>query len=234
MAARRKAVYVENIVVEYRGPRGYQSVGTGELPESRYHTAGRAVKSVVEALLRTEDAPDPVEVMFTIGTHTGAMFRVYLDVENDGLTVAHQCHSYAANGFLEDVGRQTGWPNVAAALKSLHEAVEEGSLHGDALSEYVRSEFVPKLRRWQDCLRRRDEWDDRELERVAKSVERATKLDTVVDGPERSPLDDMLDAKVRASDPVAEALNKDALMDIDYLDIPAASELEGDEKCRKT
>ena len=233
MAARRKAVYVEGIYVEYRGPRGYQSVGTGELPESRFHTAGKAVKTVMEALLRTGAGPDPAEVMFTIGTHTGAMFRIYLDVKNGGLTVAHQCHSDAANGFLEDVGRQTGWPNVAAALKSLHEAVEDGSLHGDALDEYVRSEFVPKLRRWQDCLRRRGEWDDRELERVAKSVERATKLDTVMDGPDRSPLDDMLDAILRASDPVAAALNKDFLMDIDYLDIPAKSELEVDEKCKK-
>ena len=91
--------------------------------------------------------------------------------------------------------------------------------------------MVPKLRRWQDCLRRRDEWDDRELERVAKSIERDTKLDTVMDGPEPSPLDDVVNAIIRANDPVAAALNKDALMDIDYMDIPAA-EPEGEERCK--
>ena len=193
------------------------------MPESSFHTAGGAVKSVMKALLRTGDAPDPVEVMVTIGTHTGAMFRVYLDVTNNVLSVA--------NGFLVDVGKQTGWPKVAVALSGLHKAVEDGSLSGDALNDYVRSDFVPKLRWWQDCLRRRDEWDGRELERMAKSIERATKLDTVMDGPEPSPLDDVLDAILRADDPVTAALNKDALMDIDYMDIPAV-EPEGGEKCK--
>ena len=170
--------------------------------------------------------------MFTIGTHTGAMFRVYLDVENDGLTVAHQCHSDAANGFLVDVGRQTGWRNVAVALNTLQKAVGDGRLSGDALNEHVRSDLVPKLRRWQDCLRRRDEWDDRELERVAKSIERATKLDTVMVGPEPSPLADVVNGILRANDPVAAALNKDSLMDIDYMDIPAV-EPEGEESARR-
>ena len=171
------------------------------------------------------------------------MFRVYLEVENDGLTVAHQCHSYAANGFLDDVGRQTGWPNVSAALKSLHEAVEEGSLIGNALKERVRSEFIPGLRQWGDCMRQQDDWDAPELERVARSIERSTGLDTVTDGPEPNPLNDVIDAILRAADPVAALLDESMLMALDYMDIPAAldpqtgedlkmAELRGGEACK--
>ena len=242
MTARRKAVYVEGIYVERGGSGGYQSVGVEGLPDSRFHTAGGAAKSILKAL-RTEVAPDALEVFFVLYTATGAGFRVHLNAEHDELSVAHQCHSDMANDFLDDVGRETGWPNVAVALNALQEAVENGALSGDALAERVRSEYVPGLRQWQDCLRQRDDWDEAELDRVAKSIERATKLDTATSGPEHSPLDDVINAILRADDPVAAVLDEGTLVELGYMDIPVAldpltnedlkmAEIHGGETCK--
>ena len=97
-----------------------------------------------------------------------------------------------ANDFLEDVGRETGWPNVAVAVNWLHDAVEDGRLSGDAIEERGRAEFIPRLRQWGGCMRQRAEWDEPELERVAMSIERSSGLDTVTDGPEPSPLNETM------------------------------------------
>ena len=155
MAPRRKAVYVESIYVERGGRGGYQSVGVNDLPAKRFHTAAGAARRVIKAL-RTKVAPGSLEVFFVLYTATGAGFRVHLNAEHDELSVAHQCHSDMANDFLDNVGRETGWTNVATALHTLKKDVGNGVLSGDALEEHVRTEFVPKLRQWQDCLRQLD------------------------------------------------------------------------------
>ena len=80
---------------------------------------------------------------------------------------------------------------------------------------------------------------------MAKSIERATKLDTVTSGPEHSPLDDVINAILRADDPVAAVLDEGALVELDYMDIPVAlnpltnadlnmEEISGGETCSKT
>ena len=233
---------VDNLFVTKRGTPGYWPVSEGALPETRFHTAGGAARSVMKAV-RSGIAPEAEELFFTLTTDKGAGFRVHVNCEQDGLSVAHQGHSDMANDFLDDVGRQTGWPNVAIALDALQKAVENGVLSGDSLEEHVRTEFVPKLRQWQDCLRQRDDWDEAELDRVAKSIERATKLDTVTSGPEHSPLDDVINAILRADDPVAAVLDEGALMELDYMDIPVAldpltnedlkmAEIHGGETCK--
>ena len=245
MAKRRKAVYVDNIYIEHGGAGGYQHVGGEGLLDSRFPTAGGAAKRVLKAL-RTVTAPDDASrVFFDVGTSTGAIFRVYVNCEGDEVTVSHQGHSDMANDFLDDVGRETGWPNVAVALNSLHRAVENGELHGAALEERVRTEVIPGLRQWRDCLRQRDEWDKSELDGVAKSIELATGLDTVTKEPEPSPLDAVIATMLRADDPVAAVLDEAVLMEIDYMDIPLAIDLqtgeylemaglEGGEACKKT
>ena len=244
MAPRRKAVYVESIYVERGGRGGYQSVGVDDLPASRFHTTGGAARSVLKAL-KTRLAPDAAEAFFDIHTGTGAAFRVHLNVEHDELTVAHQCHSDTANDFLDDVGRETGWPNVAAALDALQKAVKDGVLAGEALEERVRSEYIPGLRKWQECLRQRDEWDGPEHQQVTEAVEKAVKLEAVMDGPEPSPLHGVISAILRADDPVAAVLDVGTLVELDYMDIPVAlnpltnadlkmEEISGGETCSKT
>ena len=127
-----------------------------------------------------------------------------------------------ANDFLDDVGRETGWPNVAAALDALQKAVKDGELAGEAIEERVRSEYIPGLRKWQECLRQRDEWDGTEHQQVAEAVEKAVRLEAVMDGPEPSPLDDVISAILRADDPVAAVLDEGILAELDYMDIPVA------------
>ena len=180
MAPRRKAVYVESIYVERGGRGGYQSVRVDDLPGKQVPHHGRRCQERPEGS-QDPPGPDAAEAFFDIHTGTGAGFRVHLNVEHDELTVAHQCHSDMANDFLDDVGRETGWPNVAAALDALQKAVKDGVLAGEALEERVRSEYIPGLRKWQECLWQRDEWDGPELQQVAEAVEKAVKLEAVMD-----------------------------------------------------
>ena len=181
-----------------QGTPGYRHVPTDRLPAQEFHTAGGAARSVLKAM-KSNVAPEAVELFFVLHTDTGAGFRVHVNCEHDDVSVAHRGHSDMANDFLDDVGRQTGWPNVAVAVNRLHEAVEEGRLIGDALKERVRSEFIPGLRQWGDCMRQRDDWD----------------------APEPNPLNDVIDAILRAADPVAALLDESMLMELDYMDIPA-------------
>ena len=196
----------------------------GDLDERRFHTVGGAARSVLKAV-KSDHAPDALEVFFVLHTDTGAGFRVHLNCEHDELSVAHQGHSDMANDFLDDVGRQTGWPNVAIALDRLHKAVESGELRGEALNARVRSEFIPGLRTWRDCMRQRDEWDEPDLARVAQSIEIATGFDTVTSGPEPSPPDVVIAAILRADDPVAAAVDEAVLMELDYMDLAEAIDL---------
>ena len=212
---------IESVYVAEQGTPGYRHVPTDRLPAQEFHTAGGAARSVLKAM-KSNVAPEAVELSFVLHTDTGAGFRVHVNCEHDDVSIAHRGHSDMANDFLDDVGRQTGWPNVAVAVNRLHEAVEEGRLIGDSLKERVRSEFIPGLRQWGDCMRQRDDWDEPELERVARSIERSTGLDTVTDGPEPNPLNDVIDAILRAADPVAALLDESMLMELDYMDIPAA------------
>ena len=219
--ARRKTVSIESIYVADQGIPGYRHVPTDRLPAQKFHTAGGAVRSVLKAM-KSNVAPAALEVFFVLRTDTGAGFRVHVNCEHDDVTVAHQGHSDMANDFLDDVGRETGWPNVAIAVHDLQQAVEDGRLFGDALKERVRSEFIPGLRQWGDCIRQRDEWDESELERVARSIERSTGLDTVTDGAEPNPLNDVINVILQADDPVAAVLDEAVLVELDYMDIPVA------------
>ena len=139
---RRKAVSIESVYVADQGTPGFRHVPTDRLPAQRFHTAGGAARSVLKAM-KSNVAPEAVELSFVLHTDTGAGFRVHVNCEHDDVSVAHQGHSDMANDFLDDVGRETGWPNVAAALDALQKAVKDGVLAGEALEERVRSEYIP-------------------------------------------------------------------------------------------
>ena len=194
---------IEIDMVYYRGRGGvFESLPLGNLPRRRYELIGTAVRDVI-ATLEAEGC-STADIMVETSTRWGMGMGIMLDGVHRQASVYHRGHSDVANQMLDRVSAETGWISVDVALNSLNRRMRQG-LDGHELAHELANETLPCLRRWKEALIKRDTRDERLLEMLALSLEKAPGLglEVVYTGPEPGPLHGAIDRILRADDPAA-------------------------------